>query len=367
MNRRPLSPVALCLVLIACLPTLLPSSPARAAEITREFTFTTADLYVGNLIGAVDVRQGQGDAFKVTVNLRGDDLIDGMIKLEQETGALRIRFPLEEHDKYVYPAMGRGSRTTFSIHDQETAEKSWLRRTFGMLTGRRVTVRGSGNGLEMWADVTIEVPAGRTLTLRHGVGEVTAADLRADLDLETDVGGIRVERLGGDLRADTGSGNVVVSDVEGDLDVDTGSGEVALRDCVAPTARIDTGSGGVEVAGLRCTTLDIDTGSGEVAAVGVTADEAKIDTGSGGVTFRLDRMGDGRFVVDTGSGNVELELPADASAKITADTGSGDIDSRVPGAHFEKLDDGSRRLVVGDGAAEVTLDTGSGSVTVSRK
>jgi len=39
----------------------------------------------------------------------------------------------------------------------------------------------------------------------------------------------------------------------------------------------------------------------------------------------------------------------------------------VPGAHFEKLDDGSRRLVVGDGAAEVTLDTGSGSVTVSRK
>jgi DUF4097 and DUF4098 domain-containing protein YvlB len=78
-------------------------------------------------------------------------------------------------------------------------------------------------------------------------------------------------------------------------------------------------------------------------------------------------MGDGRFVVDTGSGDVELELPQDASAKVVADTGSGDVDSRVPGSHFEKLDDGSHRLVVGDGSAEVTLDTGSGSVVVSRK
>lgn len=367
MNRRPLSPVALCLFLIACLPSLLAVPSAGAAEITREFTFATTDLYVGNLIGAIDVRQGQGDAFKVTVNLRGDDMSADRITLEQESDALRIRFPLEKHDSYVYPAMGRGSRCTFSIHDQDTNEKSWLRRTFAMLSGNRVTVRGSGNGLEMWADVTVEVPAGRTLTLRHGVGEVTAADLRADLDLETNVGGIGVERLVGDLRADTGSGNVRATDVEGDLDVDTGSGDVELRDCVADLAKVDTGSGEVEVSGLRCSTLDIDTGSGGVTATGVAADEAKIDTGSGQVTLRLDRMGDGRFVVDTGSGDVELELPQTASAKIVADTGSGDIDSRVPGAHFEKLDDGSRRLVVGDGSADVTLDTGSGSVVVSRK
>ena len=182
MNRRPLSPVALCLVLIACLPTLLVVRSTEAAEITREFTFTTTDLFVGNLVGAIDVRQGQGDAFKVTVNLRGDDMSADLITLEQESNALRIRFPLEKHNSYVYPAMGHGSRSTFSIHDQDTNEKSWLRRTFGMLSGDRVTVRGSGNGLEMWADVTVEVPAGRALTLRHGVGEVTAADLRADLE-----------------------------------------------------------------------------------------------------------------------------------------------------------------------------------------
>jgi hypothetical protein len=367
MNRRPLSPEALCLLMLAFLPTLLPAPPATAAEITREFTFATGDLYLGNLIGAIDVRQGSGDAFKVTVHLRGDDMTADSVQLVQENDALRIRFPLDEHQSYVYPALGRGTTTSWSLHDQDTTEKSWLRRTFRMMSGRRVTVRGSGTGLEMWADVTVEVPSGSTLTLRHGVGEVTSADLQADLDLEANVGGIRVERLKGDLHADTGSGDVTVVDVDGDLDLDTGSGDVDVRDCDAATARFDTGSGGVAVAGLRCASLNIDTGSGSVSATGVAADEAMIDTGSGDVEFRLDRMGDGRFVVDTGSGGIEMQLPADASANIVADTGSGGIESEVPGARFEKLDDGSRRLVVGDGAAEVTLDTGSGSVVVSRK
>ena len=367
MNRRPLTPVALCLLLFAFLPVLLPAPPAVAAEITREFTFATGDLFVGNLIGAIDVRQGTGEAFKVTVHLRGDDMTADGVQLLQEDNALRIRFPLEEHQTYVYPALGSGSSTTFSLHDQDTTEKSWLRRTFRMMSGQRVTVRGSGNGMEMWADVIVEVPAGRTLTLRHGVGEVTAADLQADLDLETDVGVIRVDHLRGDLRADTGSGDVRASDVEGDVDVDTGSGKVELRDCQATTAKVDTGSGGVEVAGLSCASLSIDTGSGSVSATGVATDEAIIDTGSGNVEFRLDRMGGGRFVVDTGSGSIEMQLPADASANIVAETGSGDIDSEVPGAEFEKRDDGSRHLALGDGAAEVTLDTGSGSVVVSRK
>lgn len=367
MSRRTLTYTILCLVLIALLPTLLHPRPARAAEITREFTFATRELFVGNLIGAVDVRQGTGDAFRVTVHLRGDDAKPELVEMLQENDALRLRFPLEKHDTYVYPAMGSGTRMTTTIHEKDPEEKSWLRRTFGFLSGKRLTVRGAGNGLEMWADLVIEVPAGRSLTLRHGVGAIGAADLQADLDLESDLGVISVARVRGDLRADTGSGDVKVSDVVGDVDVDTGSGEVELRGCQATLAKVDTGSGHVEVAGLTCTTLSIDTGSGGVTASGVTADEARIDTGSGDVELQLDRLGTGRFTVDTGSGGVGLALPADASANIVADTGSGDIDSEVPGARFEKRDDGTRRLVLGDGAAEVLLDTGSGSVVVSRK
>ncbi|MBK9776103.1 MAG: DUF4097 family beta strand repeat protein [bacterium] len=367
MNRRPLSPVAVCLVLIACLPTLLAATPARSAEITREFTFASRDLFVGNLVGAVEVRPGTGDAFRVTVHLRGDDMTADLVKLEQENDALRIRFPLDRHDKYVYPALGSGSRLTFSMHEEESTEKSWLRRTFRMISGRKVTVRGSGTGLEAWADVTVEVPAGRSFVLRHGAGEVTARGLQADLDLDTHVGAVRVDGLVGDLRADTGSGDVTVANVDGELDIDTGSGEVEVRDCKAGEARLDTGSGHVSVAGLSCRSLIIDTGSGGVDAVGVGADEATVDTGSGDVELRLDRMGSGRFLVDTGSGSVEIVLPADASASITADTGSGDIESRIAGLGFEKLDDGRRRLVVGGGEARVDLETCSGSVSVTRR
>jgi hypothetical protein len=367
MSRRAPSVIVLCLVLIALLPTLLHPQPARGAETTREFTLKTSSLLVGNLIGAVDVRPGTGDAFRVTVRLQGDEEAIGMIDLQQETNALRIVFPLDRHMKYVYPELGSGFRVSTGIRAESREEKSWLRRTFGHFKERQLTVRGSGEGLEVWADVVIEVPSGRALTLRHGVGAITARGLRADIDLESSYGAITVEDVEGDLRADTGSGEVRLGRVEGDIDVDTGSGDVDLRDCKGGRVKLDTGSGAVMVAALDCRTLVIDTGSGDVRATGVAVDEAKIDTGSGDVTLVLERMGKGRFKVDTGSGSVELELPADASARIVADTGSGDIEVDVPGAELEKLDGGRRRLVVGDGAADMRLDTGSGSVTIRRR
>lgn len=367
MKRRALPTTAICLVLIAVLPTLLAPHRAHGGEITRTFTFDTRELHVANLIGAIDVKQSADQVFKVTVDLRGADATPELVQMLQQDSALNLVFPLDRNSSFVYPAMGAGTRMTTTIHEKDPEEKSWLRRTFGMLSGKRLTVRGSGNGLEVWADVTVEVPAGRKLTLRHGVGDVGAADLRADLDLDSQLGTIRVDRLQGDLRADTGSGDVKCREVRGDLDVDTGSGRVELVDCEAGLARVDTGSGEVDVAGLSCNSLNIDTGSGGVRATSVATDEAVIDTGSGDVMFQLVRMGSGQFVVGTGSGGVELVLPVGASAKIMADTGSGDIESSVPGAAFEKLHDGTHRLVVGDGTADVKLDTGSGSVVVSRK
>ncbi|MBK8165148.1 MAG: DUF4097 family beta strand repeat protein [bacterium] len=364
MSRRSSSATVLCLVLIALLPTLLHPQPARGAETTREFTLKTSSLYVGNLIGAVDVRPGTGDAFRVAVRLQGDEEAIAMIDLQQESNALRIVFPLDRHLKYVYPELGSGFRVSTGIRAETREEKSWLRRTFGHFKERQLTVRGSGEGLEVWADVVIEVPSGRALTLRHGVGAITAGSLQADVDLESSYGPITVESLEGELRADTGSGEVRLSRVDGDIDVDTGSGDVDLRDCKGGRVKLDTGSGEVMVAALECRSLAIDTGSGNVRATGVAVEQADIDTGSGDVTLGLDRMGSGRFKVDTGSGGVELELPPDASADIVADTGSGDIQADVPGAELEKLDGGRRRLVVGDGAADVLLDTGSGSITV---
>lgn len=359
IGRRPAGAVALLAVLAA-------AGAALGGEFERTFTFTGDDLELVSMIGATEVVAADGDDFTVTVRVRGKDAAEDLIALVAEDGgqgSLVVRFPLEEHTRYVYPALGRG-KSTIHFRDDDPGDSSWLRRVFGGLGGRKITVSGDGRGLEAWADVTVAVPRGAGLQVRQGVGAVRAEGVRGDLDLDTHAGGITALDLEGDLRADTGSGGVEVARVRGDVNVDTGSGSVSLADVAGDKVHVDTGSGGVRAETVVCTDLLVDTGSGSVKARAVSTDRAKIDTGSGGVELQLDRMGSGRFVIDTGSGSIELDLPPGASASISADTGSGSVRSDVPGAEIIHKDRGELRMTVGDGAARVTLDAGSGSITV---
>jgi hypothetical protein len=340
---------------------------AGAAEFQKEFTFDAKELLVSNMIGKVDVVASDSDAFRVIVSVAGEDASEDLLEFVTEEGsssALVVKFPLEDHTKYVYPELGSGSSSTIHFHDDGDNDGSWLRKIFSGLNGKKVTIKGKGNGLEMWADVTIEVPAGSILEVKHGVGEIEAADLRADVNLDTHSGPISVHGLDGDLLADTGSGRVVATGVEGEVNVDTGSGSVKVADCSGSEVRVDTGSGSVKAENIDCSYLLIDTGSGGVEAAGIKADKAKIDTGSGSVSLQLDRMGDGRFVVDTGSGSIEAVLPADASARVLADTGSGSVRNKVEGAEVTVAARDELEMTVGGGAAKVSLDAGSGSITV---
>ena len=340
---------------------------AGAADFEKEFNFDGKELRVSNMIGKVDVVAGSGDAFRVVVAVHGEDASEDLLEFVTEEGsqsALVIKFPLDDHTKYIYPELGSQSSTTIHFHDEDNEGGSWLKKIFSGFNGKKVTVKGKGNGMEMWADVTIEVPARSILEVRHGVGEIEATGLEADLSLDTHSGSITVKKLEGDLLADTGSGRVSAIDINGEVNVDTGSGSVQVSNCKGPEVKVDTGSGSVEARMIDCSYLLIDTGSGRVEASGIKADRAKIDTGSGSVSLQLDRMGDGRFVVDTGSGSIELVLPADASARIVADTGSGSVKNKVEGANVTLAARDELEMTVGDGAARVTLDAGSGSITV---
>lgn len=340
---------------------------AGAAEYTRDFAFEAGKLTVDNLVGRVEVVPTDGDDFKVTVAVRGAEAEEGLLEFVVDEGRearLEVRFPIEEHENYVYPELGRGSKTSIHIRDDDSG--SWIKKIFSGIYGKKVTVRGRGNGLEMWADVTIEVPRGRELEVYHGVGRIDAEGARADLVLETRSGPIRASSIEGDLLCDTGSGSVAVESVTGNVLVDTGSGGVTGRDLAGDEVRVDTGSGSVELARVDCASLTVDTGSGSVEVSGARADRAGIDTGSGDVELVLDRMGDGRFVIDTGSGSIDLVLPADASAHITADTGSGRVRNEVHGAEVRLQERDEIDMVVGGGEARVKLDAGSGSVTVSQ-
>ncbi len=321
-SHRLIAPMAFLILL-----TLL-ASAAVAAEFKKEFNFDGKELLVSNMIGKIEVVAGSSDAFRVLVSVQGEDAEEGLLEFITEEGsksALAIQFPLDDHTKYTYPALGRNSSTTITFREESDHGGSWLKKVFSGFGGKKITVKGRGNGLELWADVTIEVPARRILEVRHGVGEIQAVGLEADVNLDTHSGPISVENLKGDLLADTGNGRVAALNVEGDVNIDTGSGRVRVANCKGAEILVDTGSGSVEVEMVSCEYLLVDTGSGGVEARGIEADKAKIDTGSGSVFLQLDRMGDGRFVIDTGSGGIELVLPADASARITADTGSGSV------------------------------------------
>lgn len=360
---------------------LIPAS-ALADDFTREFTFDAKKLEVGNLIGEVAVTEASGDEFRVTVHVQGEDAEENLVEFDTDDGRaakLIVRFPVDDHRKYVYPALGRNSQTQFHL-DKENDE-SWLKRLFG---GKRITVKGSGRGLEMWADVEIAVPAGADLVVKIGTGAIEADDVRGDLVLDTHTGGVDARDIDGDLTADTGSGHVKIENVEGDVLADTGSGHVEVRgvrgevvvdtgsgsvevlDVKGGKVHVDTGSGGVELEEISCDGLLVDTGSGGVRARGVKTDRAEIDTGSGSVVLELDRMGPGRFVVDTGSGGIELALPDDASARIEADTGSGRVRNEIEDADVHEQEKDEIRMTLGDGDARVTLDAGSGSITIRR-
>jgi len=309
---------------------LLPVCRVLAGEFTREFAFDSEELKIDNLIGAVTIVPAGDDVFRVIVHVRGSDAAEDLLDFSVSHGSqgkLAVIFPVDDHRDYVYPPMGANSRATVTSNDADNDNSSWLKKIFHGGRGRRINVRGKGDGLELWADLTIEVPRGGSLGAVQRVGRIDAAD------------------VAGNLVLDTSSGNVAARGIQGDVGVDTGSGDVKLENI----------EGGRVVA---------DTGSGDVSAKGIRTGRVVLDTGSGDVWLQPVQLDRGEFMVDTGSGDVTLVLPDGASARISADTGSGRVDNRVRGAMIRTATRDELDMTVGDGGAKVSLDVGSGSIVI---
>jgi hypothetical protein len=325
--------------------TFLLLPPAARAAFEKRLTVEANSLELFDLIGEVRVERASGTAFEIVVSVDGRDATEERVTLEQKPGdpaRVLVRFPTEKEHDFVYPRLGAGSNTNFSISGLAGENQNLLE---WLLRGRddQIHVRGSGRGLELWADVTIRVPAGKKTDARVGVGSLEATGTVGDLALDSASGSITVTDVQGAVVLDTGSGSVEATGVKGDLSVDTGSGNVELGDVAAGD-------------------LHVDTGSGNVRATGLGVDSALVDTGSGNVRLALSRMGSGRFRIDTGSGQVEMSLPAAAEATVHADTGSGSIRYESADENLSGKDELDFRI--GKGGAEIEIDTGSGSILI---
>lgn len=335
-------------LLLLALPALL-GFPGRGGA-QESFRLSGDEVGVYNLAGRVEVVGGSGSEVVVQVMPGGRDAQRLEMEVTRVDGreALVVRYP---DDRIVYPEMGRGSRTQLRIRSDGT---------WGGGGGDRVEIRGSGDGMEAWADLRITVPAGRDLAVYLAVGETEAEGVQGDLLIDTGSGDITARQITGDLNLDTGSGEVWVEGVRGDLLVDTGSGDVRLTDVQGGDVMVDTGSGEVEARDVGASAIEVDTGSGGITLSQVSAPEVSVDTGSGEVEVELLADIDD-LVIDTGSGSVTVRVPEGIGAEIVVDTGSGGIEVDIP-LEVREFERDHIRGTVGDGRGRIHIDTGSGEV-----
>lgn len=312
------------------------------------------DVAVYNLVGKVEVVRGSGADVVVRITRGGADAARLDVRTGEVDGreTLRIVYP---DDEIVYPAMGRGSNTSMRVRDDGTF--------WGESRGDRgdeVRIRGSGSGLEAWADLVIEVPSGKDFAAFLAAGEVDVRGVQSDVSVRTGSGRVDVADVTGELTVDTGSGSASVTGVRGSVNVDTGSGSVTVRDVEGDEVMVDTGSGGVRGGAIRARSLRVDTGSGSIELDEVTSSEVVLDTGSGSVELVLTTDVE-TLDVDTGSGSVTVRAPADLGGELEIDTGSGGIDMDFQ-VQVRSIRRDHVTGTLGDGRGRIRIDTGSGSV-----
>jgi len=343
------SPAAGLLLLAALSNAVLP----RGAGAQEEIRLSGGEVAIYNLAGRAEIVSGGGSDVVVQVMRGGDDGRQLSMDVVRAHGreSLVVRYP---DDQVVYPEMGRGSRTQMRIRSDGT---------FGGGVGRggdQVEIRGSGSGLEAWADLRISVPNGTDLAVYLAAGDTEAQGLEGEFLIDTGSGSVSARDITGALSVDTGSGEVFVENVDGDLMVDTGSGGVEIIGIRGDEISVDTGSGSVRASRISASALVVDTGSGEVTLEAVSAPDIYVDTGSGQVEVDLlDDVED--LVVDTGSGSVTLRFPDGIGAEIEVDTGSGGIDVDIP-LQVREVKRNYLLGVLGDGRGRIRIDTGSGGI-----
>ncbi|MGH7540371.1 MAG: DUF4097 family beta strand repeat-containing protein, partial [Gemmatimonadota bacterium] len=322
---------------------LLAGAASARGQATERFTLSGERVAIHNLAGQARLEPGSGASVIVTVTRGGSE--GSRLRLEQRAfdgiETLIVHYP---EDEVVYSGREHGESEIRVGEDGRLDEGR-----------RRVRVSGRGGGLEAHADLVISVPPGSDVELHHGVGEVTATGVQADLLIDVSSGPVRTSETQGLLNIDTGSGSVDVTSARGDLRVDTGSGSVRVSGASGNGILVDTGSGSVRLADIETSNLGVDTGSGSIELGGVRANDVLLDTGSGGVDVELLQHVD-NLVIDTGSGGVTVFFPGDLGAEIEVETGSGGIDVEFP--ITVQLAERTHLVGrIGDGRGRIRIDT----------
>lgn len=332
-------------------------------DIVRKFDAGSVDsLRLENLAGRLFLERASGEELEMRATVRADgfddmearevaQLLDLQIERDGNRILIKAVYPLDRYKRLRY---GDAEGGLFSGSTQTRVDGHKIKISMGR----------KGDGLPLWTDFHLRVPAGVACDLRQLVGDVKLEGLAGDLRVDCASAEITATRHIGDLWVDSGSGDIRVETLRGDLNLDTGSGDIKVED-LEGNFRGDTGSGDILLRKARGEALHADTGSGDVQLSDTSYPQLGIDTGSGDVRVGSLLGALRRWKVDSGSGDVVFLLPtAGSSFRLEVDSSSGEVECAFPSRDVRMERGRIRSLTVGDGSGVIIVDTGSGDISL---
>jgi hypothetical protein len=182
---------------------------------------------------------------------------------------------------------------------------------------------------------------GGTVSADTGGGPIEAGTVGGDLELHTGGGSIDVHHANGKIVAETGGGGINILSSAQDAILETGGGGIAIRQCsgkvkastgggsitlgdIAGGAEVDTGGGNIHLASAKGH-VRAESGGGGIELWGVPS--ARVETGSGGITVKLLNTGSERHdsELETSAGDIIVYIANDMAITVRAnvDLGNG--------------------------------------------
>lgn len=284
-------------------------------ELVRTQTFETdgpLDLDVGITIGRVEIQLGAiGDSG------------DAVVRIKHAPGAAP---PWQESVAGLLNWVGDQFGGDLRGSAPDAVREARIDRT-----GDRLVVRGP-KALPLRKiplAVTVQAPAGSSVTVRTGAAGVTVSGPAGRADLSTGSGDVNLEHAEASTTVRTGTGAVRIGTTADGLQVRSGSGGVEAAS-LSGSATLGTGTGDVWVGTVSGDVL-ARTGSGDLTVAEAVSGSIELITGSGGIRVGVGHGVTAEIDISSGSGTVTSELevsdspPEDSTAaRIRARTGIGD-------------------------------------------
>ena len=214
---------------------------------------------------------------------------------------------------------------------------------------------------------------GGDLSAHTGGGPIEVHQVNGKIVAETGGGPVRIMSSSQDASIETGGGSIDVRQCSGKLKASTGGGSISLGDISGP-AEIETGGGNIHLSSAKGH-VHAESGGGGIELLGVPS--ARVETGSGGITVKLLNTGGERreSSIETSAGDITVYIASDVAVTVHADVELGNghtIHSDFSDIHINSAggDYGPRTLTaegrLNGGGPVVKVRTTTGDICIRR-